>query len=95
MQLNRHRFPGPRFSCWVHLALLIAFCCVVCAAQESELSSGKLAQIDAAVSKFISTTQVPGLSVAVVENGEYEWAQGLGVAAWRTTFRRTNTLCLG
>jgi CubicO group peptidase (beta-lactamase class C family) len=53
---------------------------VVCAAQESKLSSGKLAQIDAAVSKFMSTTHVPGLSVAVVENGGYEWAQGFGVA---------------
>lgn len=80
MQLNRHPFPRPRLYCWVHLALLIAFCCVVCAAQESKLSSGKLAQIDAAVSKFMSTTHVPGLSVAVVENGGYEWAQGFGVA---------------
>jgi CubicO group peptidase (beta-lactamase class C family) len=53
---------------------------VVYAAQKSELSSRKIAQIDAAVSKFISTTHVPGLSVAVVENGEYEWAQGFGVA---------------
>jgi CubicO group peptidase (beta-lactamase class C family) len=53
---------------------------VVCAAQESKLSSGKLAQIDAAVSKFMSTTHVPGLSVAVVENGGYKWAQGFGVA---------------
>ena len=28
----------------------------------------------------MATTHVPGLSVAVVENGEYEWASGFGLA---------------
>jgi hypothetical protein len=28
----------------------------------------------------MASTHVPGLSVAVVENGEYEWAQGFGFA---------------
>ncbi len=49
-------------------------------AQESKLSSEKRAQIEAAVSKFMAETHVPGLSVAVVENGEYEWASGFGLA---------------
>lgn len=37
-------------------------------------------QIEAAVSKFMATTHAPGVSVAVVENGEYEWGAGFGFA---------------
>ena len=49
-------------------------------AQDSSISSEKRAQIEAAVSKFMGSTHVPGLSVAVVENGEYEWGSGFGLA---------------
>ena len=49
-------------------------------AQAPQLSPEKLTQIESAVSKFMSTTHVPGLSVSVVENGEYEWAAGFGLA---------------
>ena len=49
-------------------------------AQEHQLSPEKLTRIEAAVSKFMASTHVPGLSVAIVENGEYEWAGGFGVA---------------
>ncbi len=49
-------------------------------AQQSSLSSEKRSQIEAAVSKFMSTTHVPGLSIAVVENGESEWSSGFGFA---------------
>jgi len=49
-------------------------------AQEANLSAEKQGQIEAAVSRFMSTTHTPGISVAVVENGEYEWAQGFGFA---------------
>ncbi len=49
-------------------------------AQQPELSSDKRAQIESAVTKYMATTHVPGLSVAVVENGEYEWAAGFGLA---------------
>src|ERR1700693_1386960 len=67
-------------SNWIHLAVLIVLCSGFCEAQSGKLSSGKLAKIDAAVSKFMASTHVPGMSVAVVENGEYEWAQGFGFA---------------
>lgn len=50
------------------------------AAQVHQISPDKRTQIEAAVSKFMSSTHVPGLSVAVVENGEYEWAGGFGFA---------------
>jgi serine beta-lactamase-like protein LACTB len=51
-----------------------------CSSQDSKLDPAKRTQIEAAVSKFMASTHVPGLSVAVVENGEYEWAQGYGFA---------------
>lgn len=52
----------------------------LCAAQNQKLSPEKYSQIEAAVSKFMVSTHVPGLSVAVIENGEYEWASGFGMA---------------
>jgi serine beta-lactamase-like protein LACTB, mitochondrial len=52
----------------------------VVAAQESKLSSEKHAQIESAISKFMSAHSVPGLSAAIVENGELEWSQGYGMA---------------
>jgi serine beta-lactamase-like protein LACTB len=59
--------------------LLCAF--VQCSqAQEHQLAPEKLSQIEAAVSKFMASTHVPGISVAVVENGEYEWGSGFGLA---------------
>jgi serine beta-lactamase-like protein LACTB, mitochondrial len=50
------------------------------AAQEPELSAEKRTQIEAAVSKFMASTHVPGVSVAIVENGQYEWSAGFGLA---------------
>lgn len=49
-------------------------------AQQASLAPEKRSQIEAAVSKFMSTTHVPGLSIAVVENGESEWSSGFGFA---------------
>jgi serine beta-lactamase-like protein LACTB, mitochondrial len=80
MKTNRVQLSRLLRSDSIHLAVLIALCCGVCAAQNGKLSPGKLAKIDAAVSKFMASTHVPGMSVAVVENGEYEWAQGYGFA---------------
>src|SRR5579864_90439 len=76
------------FSRWRprHLKLLVwaivfwgTFVCDS-AAQEPALSAEKRNQIEAAVTKFMTSTHVPGLSVAVVENGAFEWAQGFGFA---------------
>lgn len=52
----------------------------ICTAQQPQLSADKRAQIEAAVAKFMSSTHVPGVSVAVVQNGQYEWASGFGFA---------------
>jgi CubicO group peptidase (beta-lactamase class C family) len=64
-------------------AILFALCLLApfhTHAQESELAPTKQNQIKAAAAKFLSTTHTPGLAVAVVEDGEYEWAQGFGLA---------------
>lgn len=75
---------SPRLS---HTLRLILFVVLITAtfgryspAQESKLSPEKRSQIEAAVSLFMASTHVPGVSVAVVENGEYEWARGFGLA---------------
>lgn len=62
------------------LAVVAILCASLSQAQERQLSPDKQRQIEAAVSKFMASTHVPGVSVAVVENGEYEWASGFGFA---------------
>jgi serine beta-lactamase-like protein LACTB, mitochondrial len=65
---------------WYSTVLLIAICSSILQAQENKLAAEKLSKIEAAVSKFMATTHAPGVSVAVVENGEYEWGAGFGFA---------------
>ena len=67
----------------VYLKFLVGaafLCALVSQAQDQTLSPEKRGQIEAAVSKFMASTHVPGLSVAVVEDGKYEWAAGFGFA---------------
>jgi serine beta-lactamase-like protein LACTB, mitochondrial len=83
MTLHRNPSTRLRHPYWICLTILFALgpaAPVRCIAQDSKLAPAKLAQIDAAVSRFMASTHVPGLSVAVVENGEYEWGQGFGFA---------------
>jgi serine beta-lactamase-like protein LACTB, mitochondrial len=49
-------------------------------AEDAKLSSDKQAQLESAIAKFMSANSVPGVSVAVVENGENEWSQGYGMS---------------
>ena len=49
-------------------------------AQDHRVSPEKRAGIEAAVSQFMASTHVPGVSVAVVEDGEYQWGSGFGFA---------------
>src|SRR5229473_521372 len=83
MQSNRTQLARPRRSCWIHLAIeaaIVAALVVTSFAQDSKLAREKRTRIEAAVSQFMASTHAPGLSVAVVEHGEYEWAQGFGFA---------------
>jgi len=49
-------------------------------AQEKGLASEKRAQIEKAVSAFMTANSVPGVSVAVVQNGQPDWSAGFGLS---------------
>lgn len=53
---------------------------VFCQTPDASRLPRQRAEIESAVSKFMATTHVPGLSIAVVENGELYWEAGFGVA---------------
>src|SRR6266404_9044160 len=60
--------------------LLIVLGTIPAYAQESKLSPEKRTQVEAAASKFLASTHVPGISVGIVEDGKYEWGGGFGLA---------------
>ena len=49
-------------------------------AQTDKLSPEKRTQLDVATARFMAKNNLPGISIAVVENGEYEWSKGFGMA---------------
>jgi len=63
------------------VAVLLLSCLAISAlAQSPQLTSEKRAQLETAVSHFMAAKHVPGVSVAVVENGVEEWSGGFGFA---------------
>jgi serine beta-lactamase-like protein LACTB, mitochondrial len=81
VSLLRNSRLGKRETASLVFVLCLAICTSgICAAQQPQLAADKRTQIEAAVAKFMSSTHVPGVSVAVVENGQYEWASGFGFA---------------
>jgi len=72
-----NKLGNPAFALGMALILLTT---ALAPAQDHHLSPEKRTQIEAAVSRFMASTHVPGVSVAVVENGEYEWGAGFGLA---------------
>src|SRR5712671_1028238 len=72
---------GRRFSSIVPVLLVLSFATVApLRSQETKLAQEKRVQIETAVSNFLTSTHVPGVSVAIVENGQYEWGAGFGLA---------------
>jgi serine beta-lactamase-like protein LACTB, mitochondrial len=49
-------------------------------AQSKSFSADKRAQVEKAASSFMATNSVPGISVAVVQDGALVWSQGFGAA---------------
>src|SRR5664279_850648 len=45
-----------------------------------EMSATKKAQIETAIARFMAAKSIPGMSVAVVENGAMDWSAGFGSA---------------
>jgi serine beta-lactamase-like protein LACTB, mitochondrial len=67
------------FSCCLAL-LLFVFFSVHARAQDKTLSRAKRAQIEKTVSAFMTANSVPGISVAVVQNGQPLWSAGFGMS---------------
>jgi len=53
---------------------------VVAFAQDAKLLPATRKEIETEVAKFMAKNNVPGISVAVVKDGEYVWAAGFGMA---------------
>jgi serine beta-lactamase-like protein LACTB, mitochondrial len=66
-----------RISC---LTLLILACVSTLFAQQKTLPTGKRAEIEKAVSTFMSANSVPGIGAAVVLEGEPVWSAGFGMS---------------
>src|SRR5450631_2850464 len=58
--------------------LLLASGCAV--AQTGKLSAENLSKIESAVAKFMEASKAPGISAAVVQNGEFVWSGAFGMA---------------
>lgn len=70
----------PQFLIASLMIFLLIFAVGRSSAQQPQLSSDRRSQIEAAVAKFMSSTHVPGVGIAVVESGQVEWATGFGFA---------------
>jgi CubicO group peptidase (beta-lactamase class C family) len=76
--LQRRKPSRPSF--FLLAALLLALSCTPAAAQDNAFSPQKRAQIERAVSAFMTANSVPGISVAVAQNGQPVWSAGFGMS---------------
>jgi CubicO group peptidase (beta-lactamase class C family) len=60
------------------LAYLLAASCAV--AQTGKLSAEKQAKIESTISNFMAASKAPGISAADVQDGEFVWSAGFGMA---------------
>jgi len=68
-------------TCSITLLLLVFFFgSSSLGAQSKSLSADKRAQVEKAASSFMASNSVPGISVAVVQDGALVWSQGFGMA---------------
>jgi len=82
--LNRER-QGPRAAgLWLGVVGVVAILAMSLAnaliADDAKISPQQKAQFEEAVSKFMAASHAPGISAAVVENGELIWSEGFGLA---------------
>ena len=59
-------------------AFLLASSCAV--AQTGKLSAENRSKVENVVSRFMEASKAPGISAAVVQNGEFVWSGGFGMA---------------
>jgi serine beta-lactamase-like protein LACTB, mitochondrial len=60
------------------LAYLLAASCAV--AQAGKLSAETQTKIESTISNFMTASKAPGISVAIVQDGEFVWAAGFGMS---------------
>jgi serine beta-lactamase-like protein LACTB len=77
-----HRFPHAAWAVWLFAIVLLVFSdsSAPLHAQTRSLSADKRTQIEKAASSFLAANSVPGVSVAVVQDGELVWSAGFGMA---------------
>jgi CubicO group peptidase (beta-lactamase class C family) len=63
----------------LRIGIIVCFC-VATFAQEHKLDDARRAQLESTVAKFMTESSAPGISVALVEDGEYVWSEGFGMA---------------
>jgi serine beta-lactamase-like protein LACTB len=68
-----------RLRCFA-FATLALFCALKLPAQQKKLDEQRRIQMESSVARFMASGSVPGVSVAVVEGGEYVWSEGFGMA---------------
>jgi serine beta-lactamase-like protein LACTB, mitochondrial len=62
------------------LGLLLLATALTAFGQDAKLAAEKRTAIEQVITKFMAAHQVPAVSAAVVENGEYAWSAGFGMA---------------
>jgi serine beta-lactamase-like protein LACTB, mitochondrial len=62
------------------VVVILSLCVTSVFAQQHKLHDARRSQLESAVAKFMAESSVPGISVAVVEDGEYVWSEGFGMA---------------
>jgi CubicO group peptidase (beta-lactamase class C family) len=77
IRLSRTAWIG---RCFAFLFLSLALGASPSRAQNKSLPAAVRAQIEKATSSFMAANSVPGISVAVVQDGELVWSQGFGMA---------------
>lgn len=80
MRMRRQRSGRNNYWKYAISCLLTVFCAAALAAQQREFPHEKRLAIEKAVASFMSANSVPGLSAAVVLDGEPRWSQGFGMA---------------
>ena len=71
---------GRSASLFAFLLLVFSLGPAPLGAQRQSLSADKRAQIEKAASSFMAANSVPGISAAVVQDGELVWSEGFGMA---------------
>jgi serine beta-lactamase-like protein LACTB, mitochondrial len=71
---------GRSASLFAFLLLVFSLAPAPLEAQRQSLSADKRARIEKAASSFMAANSVPGISAAVVQDGELAWSEGFGMA---------------